>query len=242
MANKTFNWQSIKSILIIVMVVSIILFFLFECHRDIQNGDIKAPKNAYKYKTTEVYKDSYFKLRDSLKNLKPIPPIIIEKWLSPSIAKIDSVSIIEGYLKLHPQGKEEVLVNSDFILNYPESPKLISLNLIKDSLSISLYSPDNLVKTSTYPLYLQNYGYRYINNQMEIYDIKAEPIALVKPKMRWDNLYLNAGYDIYSKSVTSGLEYNLSPGRFKFDLNLDVLMLQQPELNLTAKLGYRLFK
>jgi len=106
---KQLNWQSIKSILILVLVLLIMGLFLYECHRDINKGKSQLPKDVYKYETTELYKDSYFKLKDSLRKLKPIPPILIERWLTDSI-KIDSVAIIKGYLKLYPREKEVVTI------------------------------------------------------------------------------------------------------------------------------------
>ena len=60
--------------------------------------------------------------------------------------------------------------------------------------------------------------------------------------MKWNQLFLNGGYDVYTKAPTAGFEYNLNAGRFKLDLNSELLILEQPKLNVGAKLGYRLLK
>lgn len=239
---KQLNWQQIKNYLIIALVLGIILFFLYECHRDIKQGDIRDIKKDYQYKTNVAYKDKYFKLKDSLKHLKPIPPIFVDNWLTPEPSIIDSLSIYKEYLKLYPRGKEVVLVKSDFVLNYPKAPKLLSFDLVKDSISLGLYNSDNTLQTITYPIYLDSYGYRYEDNALNMYNIESKAPTIIKPRLRWDNLYVNGGYDIYNKAAITGLEYNLTPGRFKLDVNAEVLILEQPKLNLNAKVGYRLFK
>lgn len=240
MENKTTK-DIIKGISIILALLGIILFFVFECHRDITE-DNKAPVTAYKYKTSYKYKDEYFRLKDSLKNLKPIPPKVVEKYISPKPIIVDSVKIINGYLKLHPQKEKEILVNSDFIINYPKSPKLLEMKLSQDSLSMALYKTDNTIERENYPLYLGSYKYTWVDGILNIEDIPQKEVKKTKTKVKWNSLYLNGGYDVYNQVPTSGFEYNLILGRVKLDLNSEVLIMQQPELNLNAKIGYRLLK
>jgi hypothetical protein len=241
MENKTTDWQSIKNILIIALIIGI-FFSIWQCNRkdDIIIKDNKAPDNAYQYETKEIYKDKYFDLKDSLKNLIPVKPITIIKW------KKD----IE-YLPTPNEGPytetifDTIRIPIADTSKYNKNPRLVRLGLVQDSLSLTLFNNKNELYTENYPIYLGSYGYVWKDNQLNMYNIDKDKKTTSKDpnsKISWNNLYFNAGYSVYANKPTTGLEYNLTYKRLKLDLNSEVLIIEQPKLNLNAKLGYRLLK
>lgn len=228
----TVNWEMIKTTLIIGLVIGIILLLITQCHRDEVKANL-APDNAYKYDTEVVYKDKYKKLSDSIKGLVPIKPITLIQWKTPGIEYLPGEVIRDTIRIPNP---------SDTL--YKNNPRLISMGLIQDTLSFTLYNKDNQLFTETYPIYLGSYGYLWEDNQLNMYDIKGKEETKTKPKnsFAWNNLFFNAGYSVYAKAPTTGLEYNITYGRLKLDLNSEVLIIEQPKLNLNAKIGYRLLK
>lgn len=228
---------SIKSILIIILATTVIvLLSLRSCDKD--KPVIADTTHEIEYITDTLYKGKY----DSLVKVKgkPIKPKTLINWLPSKPQIIDSVEIINGYLKLHPQGKPPLDIKNEFLTNYTSSPKLLSLGITRDSLSMTTYNPDATTLTKVYPLFLEKYGYDWKGDKLVSYEVsETKPLVIKKNKL--SNFYINMGYDGFLKLPTAGLEYNLLPGRFKVDLDGTVLIQQEPKLNLNAKLGYRLF-
>jgi len=228
---------SLKSYGIIILIgIVIFLLLLRQCEKPKPIPGTAASEIIYQ--TDSLYKDKYYELLN--KPGKVVPPRIIEKWLPQKPQIIDSVAIINGYLLLHPQGKPPIPIKNEFLTNHTTSPKLLDFNLIKDTLTITLFKPDASTVTNHYPLFLDIYGYNWQKDTLGKYEVKKTKPVVVR-KNRLSNFYVNVGYDGFLQVPTTGLEYNLIPGRFKLDLDGTVLIQEEPKLNLNAKLGYRLF-
>ena len=192
-----------------------------------------------KYITKEIIKEVPYDIPAEDKNEKPVQPLIITKWLPSQVIEIDSARIINDYLIIHKKEGPVETIKTNFLVLYPNAPKLLDFNLNREYLNITTFTKDSKVITNTYPLYLDTQEYIFRDNSINTIERK-EPIT--KSQMKWNELYVNTGYDVRTKLPTTGLEYNLNLGRFKLDLNSRVIINTDPTLDLNAKIGYRLFK
>lgn len=238
---------SYRTLIWIGVGLIIILFLLWDGNCSQKIEDTTSGKIFYNYTTDSIYKKEYFALKAKWdkRNTMFTPPLIITEYLPLPSRKIDSIKIINEAIAFYLDTvKKPLMVNKEFIINYVEAPKLLEFNLIKDTLSLTTFSKDAKTLTHKWPLYLNEFGYAYYDNDLHRYNIKSEPPkkqSFLKD-MKWNQVYVNSGYEFTQEAPLLGVEYNLNPGRFKIDANADVILLKQPNLNLNVKLGYRLFK
>lgn len=242
MANEN-NKGILKYVLIgIALLVVGYLIYTFVIKKD--NTVIQKPITPPRYKTEEVIEAREYPDPDSLHTNpgKKVNPITVIKWLPSKPTAVDSMAIINNYIALYLKGKDTPTqdVNINFITQYPNAVKLLTMDILKDSLQITTFNKEAEVKTEIYPLYLDSYNYHYVGTTLSSTEVGEKRVP--RERLIWNKFYGNVGYDTYNKSALLGLEWNLTPGRVKFDVNADVLLRSENRVNINAKVGYRLFK
>ena len=103
------------------------------------------------------------------KPFKPIPeykfiniPYLVTFWSDPDI-KIDTVYVDSSQIHyVLPSGN--VNLNHQFLVKYPENPKLLQMVTSKENLEFTFLKPDGLVRTEKYSFYPEVNYYNYQNN------------------------------------------------------------------------------
>ena len=123
-------------------------------------------------------------------------PRVVIGWLSPK--SNDSLILINDSLirLLDSLGNLKYDINGDFLKLYPTSPKLISLELDIDTLSITTMGIQANVSTNKYPLWLLSEKYLWIDGTLTY---KKVPHKNTPIKPYYLSLYPN--YSFYDKSL-----------------------------------------
>lgn len=222
------------AIILLALIGLIILYQIFWVKHN-------KPENIamIKYITKEIIKEVPYEVPVITEKDIFVPPITITRWLPQEPIQIDSAKIITDYLVLHKKDGTEQTYKTNFLVLYPDAPKLLDFKVSYEYLDITTFDKNSKVTTQSYPLYLDTQNYIFTDSKLTTQE-RAKPVK--HSKMKWNELYVNTGYDVRTSLPTTGLEYNLSLGRFKFDVNSKVIITTDPILDLNAKIGYRLFK
>lgn len=237
MALKNINLN--KYLLIIIFILTYLII-----PKNCDKGKESDNEVVYNYQTDTIIKKSEFKNLGNIRiaDLKKTQPITIIKWLKPKIEKSDSIKIKDSIIIVY-KDTSKVKYDKAFLSSYTEANKLINIRLIKDSLSVTTFNKSAELVTQRYPLYLENFGYLYYDNELQRYDLKTKPKEVVKKdNSKFKQLYISTGYSITKESPLLGLDYTIILNRFRFYIESDMSLIQNPELNLNAKIGYRLLK
>lgn len=237
MGNQTNKLDSVIKYLQIGLFI-LLIAIVIKSLKEIKGNIIK--ENPYTYKTDSlINKTSY--------QLKPVfnistPPITYTTYpINNNYPKIDSVKYIPGELILYIEKlKDSLRIKEAFLTRYPKNSKLLEINLSKDSLDITLQNIDDIITTSKYPIYLDNFKYQWYDNKL--HNSKFKQSNSNNLLNRYNNLYVNTGYMFIDSNPNVGLEYNLNLGRFKIDADILTTLERNPQLYINTKVGYRLFK
>lgn len=222
--------KSLKPYLLIGLLILITAIIIKDCH----GGNKAETKPVYKYLTDSLYYKKYWELKKEI--TEKTPPIQVIKWLD-TIVDIDTIYIKGDIVKVVVKDKDTLNINSQFISQYPDNPKLLEFKLGHDELEITTFTKDAKTYTDKYPLYLHDYKYQWYDNSLH-----HEPTNYKENKtFKWNQLYVNGGYSKTESAGLIGLEYNLNYNRFKLDLDTDITIEENPNLLFKAKLGYQLF-
>lgn len=119
-------------------------------------------------------------------------PITIFKYKTDTAA-LDSLKLIIYQNEIRIRGlEEEVSISMDFIKYFTKNPKLLELNLNRDTLSLSLLHIDGLVTQNVYPVFLNDFAYRWTYNALT--HTKLPPPVI--EKSQWANYYAGGGIDV----------------------------------------------
>lgn len=221
---------------IIILILFIIILYLFpKCNGDKE----KDPDKTYEYitETIRIPEPYIVEIKGD-----PIytPPLILTEYL-PSTPTIDSVKYVPGEIQIYIDSLKTALTYKEgFLTNFPKASKLLNMDLKLDSLSVTTLSTDAQVRTFKYPLLLNHFKYQWVNDSL--HRTKIREIKPLGSKLNWKELYLNGGYSMITKTSLLGFEYNLTPGRFKFDIEAKSTLETKPQLFIEGKVGFRLFK
>lgn len=139
------------------------------------------------------------------KPFTPIPqykfisvPYLVTFWADPEV-KIDTVYV--DSTKIHyviPSGSLEF--NHQFLVKYPENPKLIQMVTSKDNLEFTFLKPDGLIRTEKYAFYPEINHYNYQNSGLTykrkpfIQRFEISPELMVRPFADMYDLNLGLKY------------------------------------------------
>lgn len=205
--------------------------------------DIPPTKPQYwedaNFKTDTVYVDKpYIMKKDTF--MKVIPAKVIYKYLLSESSSNNLV--IDSLIKVVDSlGKVVNVIDSNFITEYPNSPKLLYALLNHDTLMWDLFKVNGEIERSLYMIDLDHFQYEFFDNRVHVKDfaLPQKSSSTIKPK--WYSLHIFGGYSLLEKSLVSSLDLG-----FKFK-NLQAVVYTQstiqskPTLSLVGKLGYKLW-
>lgn len=167
----------------------------------------------------------------------PVKPNIITYFKdNPTDAKLKRIN---DSLQAVISKRDTVYVKDKFLTLFPYNPKLLSLDLKKDSLHFTLLGIDALTTQYSYPVYLNDFTYRWD----EKYKLTAKPIKHTEDYNRYRfNAQLNAfgGYEILQGIPEIGIEARSNLSSFFIGAETSTTIQNKPELSIKGKVGFRL--
>lgn len=202
------------------------------------------PKILYRYIPQEVninkpYSEVYDKEFKATKpkGEKTTPPKLTKNF-KPEDNTIKIRKDSSKFILVDTVTNVEYKVDKEFISLFPYNDKLINFNLSKDTLSIVTLNSGGNITDKTYPLYFDNYNYRFYDNELHHYPNNSKQRTNLKNK--YNQLYINSGYNFINQTPNVSLDYLINLGRFRIMAGSD-LELRTGNLNVNTKLGYRIF-
>jgi len=168
---------------------------------------------------------------------KEVPPKIVYQYYSgfDSIT-LDSLlwRISENELLIEYMS-QSLSYNERFLVSYPLNPKLLSFDLNRDSMNLSLLNPDGDLFSYNYPIDLNNFKYRWVDHQLTR---KNDILPVTKNKEV--SLYGNVGYDFVGLSPIIGLYIDKPFGKFRAYSSADIGLLNVKASSLKVGIGYKI--
>ena len=211
-----------KKIVYYVIIVVLLLFSVYLAFK-LWNEKHK-PIPIDQVKTDTIYVNKPF---------KPIPeykfiniPYLVTFWSDPDI-KIDTVYVDSSQIHyVLPSGNVDL--NHQFLVKYPENPKLLQMVTSKESLEFTFLKPDGLVRTEKYSFYPEVNYYNYQNDGLTykrkpfIQRFEISPEVMVRPfanmydlnfglKYKTRKIYYEIGINSYYYPVLSFSQLNVTP-------------------------------
>lgn len=172
---------------------------------------------------------------------KPYKPILIRDTLPPrtiEIWQVDSsqlseykLRVIEDSLKysLIIEGlRDSIRISEVYLKTYPRYPKLLGLDLYRDSLSLTTLSIEGTTKTDKYGLFLQDYNY--------FWSIDGLGYEKTKYKKKANRLsqYIGIQYDILGNMFLPSYQMRLNLNRIELSIlaSQELYFNNKPELRL----------
>lgn len=159
-------------------------------------------------------------ITDSIKSKKPYvepdPLPIISKprevitYPKDTVKPYKELVVLKDTIRLYNNELDKFDISSDFLLQYPEAPKLLSLELSLNSLKLHLLGKSGSIIGRDYKLDLANREYLFSNNIMSSSLINNSHNNLVPTKN-------NIGY-----SLTADYQYRPLPNFHDLNINFNV--------------------
>lgn len=226
------NWKDVINklkdlkVIGITLIITIGIILLVNLFKDIYLGRIQRDLNN---KTDTVYVNKYLPSKVEYKYITKPEEVIIYK--DREVIKWDTLRVQGGTITIYKDNQIFVEVKSNFLLLYPENPKLIGFDLSNKEISLDLLSKQGKEYTEKYKINTQNNSYRYINNQMS-----------VKPKLISG---LNITGEYYYRPLINyhdlNINLNLKTGKFTYigGINTYYYPGVENKLNFTPIVGIR---
>lgn len=202
------------------------------------------PKPQYwedpNFKPETVYVDKPYPVKGDSFPYK-VPPIVVIKWkdrIIPGHINCIDDSLI---LVIDSLGREMRKVNKQFLLQFPESPKLVGGLFKLDTMKLDLLETTGSITSKVYPVDYNRFEYEWHNNSIRAKELtNKKPTGSSQGKKLNHSFYVQAGYSILSKVPIISSDYYLRYKRLQLDLEPRVTIEKNPTLELNAKLGVRI--
>ena len=214
-----------------LLVVIGILLCLRQCDKPVSNTP-----DPYNYKTDTEYVDKPFYI-DKPYPVKTPPREVVINTPAPPPERFEVEVVPDSLILLINDLR--VQLNNAFLYQYPNNPKLVQLDLSQDTMSLSILQVDGTVHTNDYPLFLQQFKYRWAEGSMTHTPVKLKQS---KPKLDYRGLYAYGGYDVLRKLPQVGMIYELNFWKLSIGASSIVTIEKQPQLNLWLNSRVRLLK
>lgn len=196
-------------------------------------------KLEYKYKTDAIYGDQPFKPSTNIK--EKTKPLILIEWKKVRVPY--KVEVIPDSLKLLIRNLEDslasIIIDKEFLTNFPKASKLINFDLFHDTLNITLMGIDGKTKSHIYPMDFHNYKYQWYDNELHHKESKYKD---KKDNAKFKQLYLDGGYDFFNQSPLLDMNYQINMGRLRLTASSGMYINSNPQLNAQLKMGIRLLR
>lgn len=143
------------------------------------------------------------------------------------------IVFIKDTIRLYNNELDKFDIHSDFLLQYPEAPKLVSFELSKEYLELSLLEKSGSIIGKGYILDLDNRKYAFQGNKLTS-AILPQTSFIRKPP----TLYLNAHYEYrpLPNFHDFNLDFNIETKRFIYTLGINGYIYPNNQ-GLTPRLG-----
>ena len=215
--------------LILSLIVLAIWYFFI---RD--KGPAAVPDMVYKTKIVNI--DVPYKV--SVPYSVGTKPITIYKYRTDTSA-LDSLKMVIYQNEILIKGlKEEVKISMDFIKYFAKNPKLVELNLTRDTLAMSLLHIDGNIIQNVYPVFLNNFAYRWTYNRLTHTEL---PPPIIE-ESSWIDLYGGGGFDFISLSPYLDFQVEKDWTRIRAYAGLQVGLLNINSSQLKLGIRYKINK
>lgn len=149
---------------------------------------------SYEYTTDTVFIDKPYAVPEPYAVSTP-PRILIRYKMDSSL--LDSLKLVISDRNIIITGlQDSITISKNYLKQFPENPKLIALQLKRDTLSLGLLGIDGLVNESIWPIDLNIYEYRWdYLSDLSRHGIKPPPTET--PSLDY---YVGGGYDFVGGS------------------------------------------
>jgi hypothetical protein len=217
----------LQNILIVLLIAIIVYLFFFRKPESILIPDIH-------------YKTDTFRIKEPYPVPVPYPVSVDPKTVIIHVkdtAAIDSLTLLLSEKDILIQGLHSTItVSQDFLKQFPKNPKLIELNLSKDTLGVSTLGLDGIPSRSNYPIYLSEFAYRWTNQGLTKSTVKPSP-APKTPIQLWGGGGLNLIY--LSPTLDFTAEKDWARIRLFGDIRVGLLNKNATSLNIGLKRNIR---
>lgn len=197
--------------LIPYLILVILLFLIFKQRESIKSLNLEIKNTSGK--TDTVFKDRYFESPTPYKDIQIPKTLIVYKTRVDTVYSVRlSGDTITLYFKTNLNLNKQLQLNTQYLTQFPESDKLISLDLTKKKLSLGLVTLTGEVIEKIYPVDLNGYNYRYVNQTLTYK--KKSIFTKIKPTVEYMYRPLNNFHD-----VNIGLIYKTGLINYEIGLN-----------------------
>jgi len=221
--------------MLIQFILIIILLYWFYNNPRIKEVKVKDHSNTTDtiYLPKEFSPDFLVKMEKIIREGQYAPPSQVIKYLPEYIPTRIEITP-DSILLLVDELKDSLEIAKNYLVNFPNKPKLITLGLTQNELELTLLNISGGIETSKYPLFLNKYDYTHTGDSL-IYDKAKNP----DPNLI-SELYGTAGYSILNKNPYIGLRYQVNYKTILVEANSIVTVKSNPDLFLTIGAALRI--
>lgn len=217
-----------KNLLLLALWLFTLLYFCMKLAYNLGKEDAPHPEPIHV--TDTIYMD------------KPYKPMVIKDLMIPYIAKfwqVDSTQLSEYKLRLIQDSmkyaliieglKDSIRISETYLKTYPRYPKLLGLDLYRDSLSLTTLSINGITKTEKYNLFLQDYNYSW-----SIDGLGYQKAKYKREKVNRISQHIGIQYDMLNKLILPSYQIRLNLNRIEFSISAsqELYFNNKPELRL----------
>lgn len=203
------------------------------------------PEKPYtEYTTDTIYSEKSFSEGELTRIKKLIEegiktnPSTITYYKPEYIDRVETIEVIpDSLLVLVDDLQDSLEIAWDYLAQFPKQPKLLSLDLVKDSISLGLLSINGKTKKETYPIFLDEFQYTYDGSSMS-----RSPNRVPKKVFKGDDFRVLAGYSLLGKYPYTGASYSIGVGKFSVGATSILTIQEQPQLLLLTGVSLKLDK
>lgn len=220
-----------QTLLIIVLILILIFKFCEDSKNEINEID---KKPDYNYKTDTIYVDRPFVPKEHIgEKTKPKTKTFYENEKPRfKVSCKDSIITIRDTIDT----SQVFYLSPDFLKLYPSSPKLLNLELKKDSLSLTLMDSMAKVFTDYYPIDLLYFNYR-IN---ETGEMKREDLNYKPKKYVSKGLFVGAEYRVNKNIPLVFINYDYPIKSLESSIGLATFYENMPKMEIFIRLRKRI--
>lgn len=148
-----------KPTLVLSVILILTVLIGISLYRSFKKGD--PPTTVV---TETIYSSKPFILPEPLKFISNPKLIILYDKVEADSITISKIELVHDTIRLYNNDSIYNTLSKYYLSFFPKNPKLISLDLNSESLSMTTLNTDGSLKTEIHDLDLVKYKYRYLNN------------------------------------------------------------------------------
>lgn len=219
-------------IVLIAIMVLVLYLLIFPEREEVKHVTLN------NYTTDTIHNHYHYKINPIDTNGIVVKPRIVVNFPKNDLQGIQ-IQLQDSLLKvIDSLTKTIVMINQDYLKQYPTSSKLIFGKFTQDSLQLDLLGISGDISSLHYPVNYSEFTYTYVDGKLKA-QTRAKDINGKPPKLT-QGLVAYAGYDIISKTPFNSIYYNLEFKKFNLGIEPKIYLRSQPQFFVEGKLGYRI--